>query len=207
VRRVAPFAATLILLLASTTVPVAASDWPARFVETFNSACVPQRLSYEGTVAQAKAEGWAEFQPADHSEFGAVMAKSDAAAKEEAEELEMSFRSSTFARDVDERPLHLVVSFMESEYLDAVGCYLYDFEATEPVPASAVSNILGIKPAQSHRDDTMTSYVWGPPPSMPRTLDTYMTFLPKGSPFAEFAGFDGVVLKFTTSAPDGEGEQ
>jgi hypothetical protein len=40
---------------------------------------------------------------------------------------------------------------------------------------------------------------------MPRTLDTHLTFIPAGSPHVAEAGFDGVVLKFTTSAPDGEG--
>jgi hypothetical protein len=39
---------------------------------------------------------------------------------------------------------------------------------------------------------------------MPRTLDTYLTFIPPGSPHVGQTGFDGIVLKFTTSAPDRE---
>lgn len=185
--------------------PALANEWPAQFAEAFRGACVPQRLSYEGTLAEAKAAGWTAFDPAGHAEFGAIMAKSAAAMEEEKADMpDMAFRSETFSREVVGRPLHLVVSLVESEYLDAVGCYLYDFEATEPVGASAVSNLLGVKPAQMHSDETMVAHVWGPPPAMPRTLDTYMTFLPPGSPHAETAGFDGVALKFSTSVPGEE---
>lgn len=190
-----------ILLLSGAGGAVASDVWAAAFTETFRAACVPQRLSYEGTIAEAVGLGWARFDPVGHPEFGAVMAKSAEALKDAGEDLPgMSYRHETFAREVEGRALHLVVSFMESEYLDAVGCYLYDFAATEPVAAATVTNILGIKPAQAHRDETMVAYVWGPPPSMPRTLDTYLIFVPAGSPYAEQAGFDGQVLKFSTSA-------
>lgn len=194
-----------ILVLVGAGPAIASEAWAAAFAEAFRAACVPQRLSYEGTLQQARAEGWIGFDPAEHPEFGAVMAKSAEALEDAGEDLPgMSYRHETFAREIDGRGLHLVVSFMESEYLDAVGCYLYDFAAIEPIPASAVSNILGVKPGQTHRDETMVAYVWGPPPSMPRTLDTYLIFVPAGSPHAEQAGFDGQVLKFSTSAPGEE---
>lgn len=189
-----------ILLLAGAGQAVASEAWAAAFAEAFRAACVPQRLSYEGSLEQARAEGWAGFDPAGHAEFEALMAKSAGAlADAEADLPGMSYRYETFAREIAGRWLHLVVSFTESEYLDAVGCYLYDFAANEPIPASAVSNVLGVKPAQMHRDETIVAYVWGPP-SMPRTLDTYLIFVPAGSLHAEQAGFDGQVLKFSTSA-------
>ena len=192
-----------ILLLSGAGHAVASEAWAAAFAETFRAACVPERLSYEGTLAQARSEGWADFAPAGHVEFAAMLEKTDDALREAEEDLPgMTYRQETFAQDVEGRPLHLVVSFAQSEYLDAVGCYLYDFDATEPVPASAISNLLGIKPARSHRDETMIAYVWGPPPGMPRTLDTYLIFVPTGSPYADQAGFDGQVLKFTTSAAE-----
>lgn len=202
---VLPCLSVAAVLLAPLPAPAVADDWPSRFAEAFRTACVPQRLSYEGTLAEAKAAGWTAIDPAGHAEFGAIMARSAAAMEEEKADMpDMAFRSETFARQVEGRPLHLVVSFVESEFLDAVGCYLYDFEATEPVEASAVSTMLGIVPAQTHADETIVAHVWGPPPSMPRTLDTYMTFIPPGSPHVETTGFDGVVLKFSTSAPGEE---
>jgi hypothetical protein len=184
----------------------ASAQAPHPFVDTFAKTCVPQRLTYEGTVAQAKTEGWVETAPDAHPEFAAVMAKSAAGLKEaEADGLTMGFQSTNFMREQGGTKLFLVVSFTTSEYLNEIGCYLYDFDATEPVPSIAVTNMLGVKPANAQLDEAITAYVWGPPPKMPRTLDTYMTFLPPGSPHVEAAGFDGVVLKFTTSAPDKEG--
>lgn len=197
----------VLTMLGATTLAVADSAWSKTFVETFRAACVPQRLSYDGTLAQAKAEGWTAFDPSGHRKFAAAMAKSDAGMAEAREEMpDLAFRSETFAKQVSGRPLHLVVSFTQSEFLDAIGCYLYDFDAAEPVDPQAVTAMLGIEPGQSMSDATMTSVVWGPSPDMPRTLDTYMTFLPPGSPHVEQTGFDGLVLKFSTSAP-GEGSQ
>lgn len=48
----------------------------------------------------------------------------------------------------------------------------------------------------------LVSTVWGPPPGLPRTLDTYLTFIPKSSPHAAQVGFTGIVLKFSTLLPD-----
>jgi hypothetical protein len=187
--------------------PAAANDVSAAFVEAFKSACVPQRLSYQGTVEHAKAEGWTRFDVASHPEFDAVMKLSAKGLEEaKAEGLEVAFQYEAFAKTVSDRPLHLIVSLAESEYLDEIGCYLYDFGAEAPIVANDVSGVLGIKPAQSMETADLSGHVWGPPPSMPRTLDTYLTYIPKGSPNVEMAGFDGVVLKFTTSAPDGEGQ-
>ena len=190
------------LVLSGAWPAFAETDWSKSFVATFEAACVPERLSYEGTLSNAIAEGWSKFDPARHAEFLAMMSQVAASVEEDAEELDMTFVSETLSKEVAERPLHLVVSFVKSEYLDSVGCYLYDFDATEPVASSAVSNLLGVKPAQIHRDETIEGAVWGPPPSMPRTLDTYLTYIPPGSPLVTMAGFDGVVLKVTTSAPE-----
>ncbi|MEQ8295123.1 MAG: hypothetical protein RIB55_01420 [Nitratireductor sp.] len=203
-------AASIVVLVTALSAPSgvqAGEDWSTRFATTFQESCVPQRLSYEGTLTQAGQAGWEVFTPAKQSEFGALMAKSAAALEEAKVDMPgMSFRAQTFARDVEGRVLHLVVSLMLSEPLDAIGCYLYDFEATEPVAAAAVSDVLGSKPAQSHSDETVVSHLWGPPPSMPRTLDTYLTFIPPGSPHAEQAGFDGQMLKFSTSQPREDGK-
>ncbi len=200
-------AAGLVVLTAGGTVPSAANPFSAAFVETFRETCVPERLSYEGTLANAQRVGWTTIEPAASAEFGAVMAKSAEGLEEaRAEGIAIGFQSGSFARTVDGRTLNLVVSLAESEYLNEIGCYLYDLDPTEAVDAAAVSAMLGLAaPAQSMRTGEIVSHVWGPPPAMPRTLDTHLTFIPAGSPHVAEAGFDGVVLKFTTSAPDGEG--
>jgi hypothetical protein len=198
-------AAGSIVLLAAGVSPVAANGFSAAFVDAFKSACIPQRLSYQGTVDHAKSNGWTAFDVASHPEFDAVMKLSSKGLEEaKAEGLEVAFQYEAFAKTVSDRPLHLIVSLAESEYLDEIGCYLYDFEAEQAIVANDVSGALGIKPAQSMETAELSGHVWGPPPSMPRTLDTYLTYIPKGSPNVSQAGFAGVVLKFTTSAPDGE---
>ncbi len=188
--------------------PAAANPFSAAFVETFRETCVPERLSYEGTVGHARALGWAAVEPSSHPEFAKVMEHSAKGLEEaKADGLELSFRQVSLVRTVESRDLHLIVSFTGSEYLDQIGCYLYDFDAAEPVDPAAVGRMLGIAaPAQSMETAEITSHVWGPPPSMPRTLDTYLTYIPAGSPHVEQTGFDGVVLKFSTSAPDEAGQ-
>lgn len=193
-------------LLAVGMFPAVANPFSAAFVETFRQTCVPERLSYEGSVNHARAIGWTAAEPASHREFGKVMDLSAKGLEEAKEEgIEIAFRQNTFAKTVDGRQLHLVVSFAESEHIDEIGCYLYDFSAAAPVDAAAVGAMLGVDAAQSMETAEIVSHVWGPPPSMPRTLDTYLTYIPAGSPHVAQGGFDGVVLKFTTSAPDGEG--
>ena len=187
--------------------PAAANPFSAAFVETFREACVPERLSYEGTVGHARALGWVAVEPSSHPEFAKVMEHSAKGLEEaKADGLELSFRQVSLVRKVESRDLHLIVSFTESEFLDQIGCYLYDFAATEPVPAADVSAMLGAEIAQSMETAQITSHVWGPPPSMPRTLDTYLTYIPAGSSHVEQTGFDGVVLKFSTSAPEETGQ-
>ena len=195
-------------MLAAGVLPAAANPFSAAFVEAFRETCVPERLSYEGTVGHAKALGWVAVEPPSHPEFAKVMEYSAKGLEEaKADGLELSFQQVSLARRVESRDLHLIVSFTGSEYLDQIGCYLYDFAATEPVDAAAVGQMLGIAaPAQSMETAEITSHVWGPPPSLPRTLDTYLTYIPAGSPHVEQTGFDGVVLKFSTSAPDEAGQ-
>src|SRR5690606_40801880 len=94
-----------------------------------------------------------------------------------------------------------------------VGCHLYDFASTEPINSDAVTRLLG-QPIAYTTDGgdpfyavdpaVLVTTVWGPSPPLPRTLDTYLTFIPQGSEVAAQTGFTGLVLKFSTSLPDRE---
>lgn len=183
--------------------PALADQVSTDFVMLFAETCVPQRLSYEGTVEHAKKIGWTDVMPDAHMELGvAINNSNDAVVEAEKEGLLEEFRFATFARRTPDGDRFLVVSYAASQYLNEIGCYLYDFDTTKPVSPEPVTALIGVEPWQSQSDDTIVAHVWGPPASMPRTLDTHLTFIPPGSPHAEAAGFDGVVLKFTTSAPD-----
>jgi len=47
----------------------------------------------------------------------------------------------------------------------------------------------------------INGWIWGPPCPMPRTGDTYLTFIPEVSQYKDQTGFTGLVLKFDTSEP------
>lgn len=191
------------LLLAAA--PAFADQVSEDFVALFAETCVPQRLSYQGTLDQAVGLQWLDVLPDAHRELGVAIAKSAAGAAEaEKEGFLTDFRYRVFGRQTPAGDRFLVVSYTASDYINEIGCYLYDFDATKPVSPEPVSALVESEPAQSHSDEAIVAHVWGPPASMPRTLDTYLTFIPPGSPHAETAGFDGVVLKFTTSEPETE---
>ncbi len=195
-------------LLLWSPAPASAGDYDIDFVTAFAEACVPQRLSYQGTVDTARAEGWRDVEGTAHPELDALMAKSEEAANDP--ELKPSFAYTLLSRTIHGTDHYLVVS-RASFVLDPdedppnpwvyIGCYLYNLDATAPVDPAPVTALIRNPIANSHADDTLTAHVWGPPCPMPRTGDTYLTFIPEGSPHAE-AGFTGVVLKFETSEPD-----
>lgn len=184
------------------------------FVAAFGEVCIPERLSYKGTLALAEELGWQHVVPGENADYDRFIAHTaDMLAEETAEDPDFSQGSdgAWFTREIGERPHLLAVSYQLSQYLDTLGCYLYDFAATAPIDPEPVTKLLGwpIAYATSGGDplyavdpDLFVSTVWGPPPSLPRTGDTYLTFIPQGSEVAAQTGFTGLMLKFSTSLPD-----
>jgi hypothetical protein len=200
-----PAASFALAALALTPSPAVALDTQS-FVDAFAAACVPQRLSFEGTKAQALAEGWTVTAQDSHPELDALMSTA-VRMLEEDEEIEGTIAFELYTRDVAGTPLHLVVtrSVAEIEGMDPfidIGCYLYDFRASEPPDPAPVGKWLDRPLAREIADDTIVSYLWGPACPMPRTGDTYMTYIPEGSPHAETTGFAGLMIKFATSEPE-----
>jgi hypothetical protein len=178
--------------------------------DAFTNACVPQRLSYDGTRRQALAEGWVEVAQTAHPELDVLMKK--AVAELEADDTfpDIQFRYQAYRRDVSGRPHYLVVSHFDSGVVEGFddpfienGCYLYDFDATGPIDPAPVTAFTGKPIAREQIEDGhMIGYLWGPPCSLPRTGDTYLTLVPDGSKYAAQTGFTGLVLKFSTAEPD-----
>lgn len=183
-------------------------------VAAFGEVCIPERLSYKGTLALAEELGWSPVITGENADYDRFIAHTaDMLAKETAEDPDFSQGSdgAWFTREIEGRSHLLAVSYLLTEYLDALGCYLYDFAATAPIDPEPVTRLLG-QPIAHTTDggdpfyavdpDLFVSTVWGPSPSLPRTGDTYMTFIPQGSEVAAQTGFTGLVLKFSTSLPD-----
>jgi hypothetical protein len=196
---------------ACAAVPAMAAPAPydIEFVSQFAEACVPQRLSYPGTLETARQAGWTDVERSANPELDAMMAISEAAALDP--ELQATFQYQILAKSFADTEHFLVVSrssFVidpEEDPVDPwilIGCYIYNLDATAPIDPEPVTALIGKPISNSISDETLTAHVWGPPCPMPRTGDTYLTFVPEGSPQAEATGFSGLVLKFSTSEPD-----
>jgi hypothetical protein len=186
------------------------------FVAAFGEVCIPERLSYKGTLSLAEDLGWRHVVPGENADYDRFIAYSDALlAGEVAEDPDLIEETGNawFTREIGGRPHLLAVSYQLSQYLDALGCYLYDFAATAPIDPEPVTRLLG-QPIAHTTDGgdpfyavdpaVLVTTVWGPPPRLPRTLDTYLGFIPQGSEVAAQTGFSGLMLKFSTSLPDRE---
>lgn len=187
----------------------APEPYDTAFVSAFAEACVPGRLSYEGTRGAAEAAGWAKVERGAHPELDALLAMSEAAAADP--EIKSSFEYTAYAKPILGKPHFLVVGLMSSVIDDPadpwvnVGCYLYNFDATSPIGPEPVTALTGNPIANMREEEGAESYSWGPPCPMPRTGDTYLSFVPEGSAVAAQLPFTGLALNFSTSVPD-EGE-
>ena len=186
------------------------------FVAAFGEVCIPERLSYKGTLALAEELGWEPVVTGENADYDGFIAHAEALLAEEiAEDPDFSQGSdgAWFTREIGGRSHLLAVSYLLTEYLDALGCHLYDFAAMAPIDPEPVTRLLGQTiahttdggdPFYAVDPELIVTTVWGPSPRLPRTLDTYLTFIPQGSEVAAQTGFSGLMLKFSTSLPDRE---
>lgn len=210
-RRAAIAALALAAFPALATEPAA---YGQAFVDAFAAACVPQRLSYAGTKANAERQGWQAAERTAHPELNAMMAKMDAGAAEAAKDIQGRFEIEIYRKPVADIDHYLVVgrsSFVIEGLAEAeekpdpwvmIGCYLYNFDATAPIDPAPVSALTQQPIASTIDNQGMRGYVWGPPCPMPRTGDTYMSFVAEDSPHVALTGFSGLAMKFETSEPD-----
>lgn len=203
------------LLVAAPAQAVENAAYGEAFVGAFTEACVPQRLSYPGTRAHAESLGWTNAEPDAHPELAAMMSTMNAALAE-AEDMEATFDYRIYARPVAEAPHYLIVSrtSFEMEPLSEgaepdiwtyIGCYLYNFDATGPIDPAPMTAFTGKPIAREVDQEGLVSYLWGPPCPLPRTGDSYLTYVADDSPHKATTGFSGLMIKFETSEPD-EGE-
>ncbi len=205
-RLAAGSALALVAALGAAPALAAPSAYDLAFVDAFAEACVPQRLSYPGTQETALAAGWTAVERNAHPELDAMMAISEAAAKDP-ELFDVSYEYRIFSKPIEGTPHYLLVSRSSAAIEEGgdpwvnIGCYLYNFEALEPIDPEPVSALTGQPIANSQIDMHLAGWIWGPPCPMPRTGDTYLTFIPEVSQYKDKTGFTGLVLKFDTSEP------
>lgn len=184
--------------------PEADAAYDYAFVDTFSKACVPQRLSFEGTKAQAVTEGWVAVADDADPELAEMMKRArEGAVDPEYPDWTTDFQA--YAKDVSGTPMHLVVTYLVAPgVINFIGCYLYDFAAERMIDPANVTTLIGNPIAGSIDEAGMIGHVWGPPPALPRTFDTYLTLIKPDSTYLAKTGFSGLMLKFETSEPEAE---
>ncbi|MFN0264983.1 hypothetical protein ACKTEK_14020 [Tepidamorphus sp. 3E244] len=180
----------------------AAPNGPA-FVAAFEEACVPQRLSFTGIQGHAASVGWSTVKTDVHPELEEVTSTADHETAIMGEP-GWTFEREQFSREIDGRTHYLIVTRVHApELITLIGCYLYDFDATQGIDAALVTEFVGKPIAREIEDKGFTQYTWGPNfDARPRTLDTNLSFISEDSPHKATTGFSGLVLKFETSEPD-----
>lgn len=175
----------------------ASSAYDASFVALFADICLRDRMNYEGTRAAAEADGWVAATADANPELAALIAFSNAAAND----IKLNngeFDFAIYGKSVEGAPLYLVLSSAFTTPGNArqaiVGCYLYDFDATEAPDPAIVNELLGVSPSAQQVDADVSSWQWNQPPSLPGTLDIYLNYVPEGSQYQSQYGFAGLVL-------------
>lgn len=200
------FATTLFGLAAMAGAARADAPDGEMFVNAFRQACVPQRASYEGTIANLKSIGWAEVDPTVDPQLQKLVQVADTTVLDaaRARDEDWKYTRTVFAAYIKARPHFAMVTRLDApDVVTLVGCYLYDLGATEPIDPEIVTAFLGVPVAETIEEKGMTGYNWGPSPKLGRTLETDLFFITKGSPMRDASGFAGVMLKFETSEPNG----
>ncbi len=205
-RQLAPYLVSALIIGASANIALASSP----VVDAFGKACLPERLSFEKSKAHAETIGWKQVLDSDDPELKNVMAKSVAAANDP-ENPDWKMAYNLYSKQANDKRLYLVMTrFFAPDVITLIGCYIYDFDASKPVEPEQVSALLDHKIAYSSLNKSgdafadpakIISYVWGPPPSLPRQFDTYLSYIPENSPLVEKTGFSGIVLKSSASQP------
>ncbi|WP_127144236.1 hypothetical protein [Pelagibacterium montanilacus] len=182
-----------------------------RFVALYAEACFPERFSFDATLAHAQSIGWTDRDLVLFDPYTRLMEASRQGYEAEiADGFEAEMRIAGLWRKDEGRTYVFVVTEVLSEHIDLVGCYVYDFDATAPIDPAFVTDLLGQPiayrtdgddPLFAQPESEIVSVVWGPPPDYPRMLDTYLTFLPEGSPHEAVTGFSGLMIKSETSLP------
>jgi len=206
VRQLAPYLVSALFIGASANSALAISP----VVDAFGEACLPVRLSFEKSKTHAETIGWKLALESDDPELEKVMEKSVAAANDP-ENPDWKMAYNLYSKQANNKRLYLVMTrFYAPDVITLIGCYIYDFDASEPVEPEQVSALLKHKIAYSSLNKSGDAYadpakiithVWGPPPSLPRQFDTYLSYIPKNSPLVEKTGFSGIVLKSSASEP------
>ena len=163
-------------------------------VETFQHVCVEARTNYVASAAAAEALGWSPVTEAVRPELQRIFEVSRSFDLGEASMTRLQAYSRSGYESV-----FVVLSevAMPSQLLN--GCYVYDFDATEPIPSDLFTSLLGSPPNEAiHQAGIITSQKWIGPERLPNVATLRVAFIPEGSEAGQIGGFDGIALALTS---------
>ena len=175
-------------------------------VDAFQSVCIEDRQDYDALTVTVIKAGWDEAVPGDHQELDALLqAAADSLAEEEAEDYLTGYKLAAFKKPLDQRMVYLLLTRIDSEYIDLVSCSLYDLDGDQPINPFLISEWLGQVPGERiNQPGVISAQTWGSPEKLPGTWDVYSAFLPEGGAASALTGFSGTLLKITSVDPKDE---
>jgi hypothetical protein len=191
----------LLLAMALTVAPTAMAASTDPRVDAFRATCVPDRQNYEAMKQRALAEGWTAAHAGMSAELDAVVEAASTVQLDPG----MTASAESYAKGIATGDAYIVLTNLTSPEVDLAGCYLYDFDATQPIPPEIVADWLGAPPSDSvDEPSVIIGYTWVTPAALPGTTDVYLGFIPDGGPASAYTGFSGAVLKITSVEPKEE---
>jgi hypothetical protein len=159
-------------------------------LDAFRSACIPYRENYEATWLRAKQDGWTEIAAEDHAELATTIDL----LREQNDPQDLAILSP-FRKEIEGQPLHLLVASFPQVLSLVTSCFLFDFDAGEPIDPNLISEWLNAAP-----DEVLGApgeggaETWRDAEALPDAA-VKSVFIPDGSPAVSHAGFSGVMLR------------
>lgn len=177
---------------------------PATFLDAFVAACLDGYRDPEARGAAIAAAGWRPVADDADLMLAAVMEASRGALADAQAEETASGAVSAFGMALDGADAYLVATELDmttgSEWdIDLLGCYLYDFAASEPLDPNRITARFDEPPAETEgQAGVIVAHVWNIE-KLDGVWDLRSTFIPEDSPARNLTGFSGRVLSVTTT--------
>jgi hypothetical protein len=163
-------------------------------VDTFQRVCIESRTNYAASATAAEALGWAPASDAVRPELQRIF---EIARGFDLGEASMS-QLQAYNR-AGEEGIFVVLSEITMQGRPLNGCYVYDFDAAQPIPPDVFTSLLGSPPNEAiHEPGIITSQKWVGPAALPNVATLRVAFVYEGGEAAQFGGFDGVALAITS---------
>ncbi|MGD9740419.1 MAG: hypothetical protein AB7O56_02265 [Bauldia sp.] len=155
----------------------APASLPEALVAAFADTCLVEASTpFDEVVAAAGAAGWLDAEPEVHPELRAVLDIVEAAM----EDLGEGAGLALFQRPTAYRNAILVLTQQPADATVTIGCSVYDFDGTDPIPVALLEALFG--PPMLLSEDPPTTVVsqrWEPVTAYPALLEAVSTFIPE----------------------------